>query len=323
MNIVDLFLNELQKRINSNEEIIHDFESRKNALLQIKNIFYNHNLLEQNLDLNGLLSLKNAEVKLLLNQFDTDKIEAIFHTYLVYKPIVLSYEELIKRFNSNFDAPQYQEAIKWLGDLVQKINNYINNFESRNEEYILKIKNENSFYKKYLNLFAGNVLIKPPHDLDEFNNLLDILSFGDYEKWQIKKEIGISLINISDERKKHVKIDSSKLADELNELYKVSDDKVDSVEDNFLIKEVEEILSDEKELIDNVDEKAFNAYLAQSINSNDSNTIKYQIVSILIALHNELEKYKNTLDIPKVNKTYEENIKEYVEVYRTLKGKIE
>ena len=109
------------------------------------------------------------------------------------------------------------------------------------------------------------------------------------------------------------------------EIEEANEEPEDSIsEDNAIdiIKEAHEILANEKELVNSINEEEFSKYLAQSINENTEESIKYQIVSILLALHSELEKYNNIKEIEKLKDMVLTNIKDYIEAYKTLKSKL-
>ena len=93
-------------------------------------------------------------------------------------------------------------------------------------------------------------------------------------------------------------------------------------EDEIIINEANTILINEKELVNSIDEEEFSKYLAQSLTEDTEESIKYQIVSILLALHGELEKYNNVKELEKIKQMVINNIKDYIEAYKTLKNKL-
>ena len=433
MDIVDTFLNALQDKINASSGLITDFEEKKNQLLEIKNIFYAHNIIKDEIDEKDLISFTSEEINTLFDLLDKEKRELLFKTYSVYKPLVLMYEKIKDKFSGNFEAPQYAEAIKWLKDMAERINLLLRIGGGPNGDYISSLKEDSAYFNKYYKMFNGNELIKPIGDFKEFNILLDKLNFNDEEKYQIKKFVGISNIKLlsssytsMDEnefnkykvilkgKREHYNdlfdalkaknlefnnLNIESLVKELNtdeyslrqalcavffeqifnrvnnkelrvseavlELEKILDfskevpapeivEEPEAVEpkevqeeqpevkedikeeppkevpptvkenkDIEIIDEARSILRNEKDLINSVDEAEFAQYLAQSLAEESAESIKYQIVSILISLHTELDKYENVKELDHARKMVLINIRDYIDAYKTLKGKLE
>ena len=441
MEIVDRFLDTLQNIINSNSIQIDDFEYKKNEKLKIKNILYNHNILENEITLDSLISFNDEEIKEIFACLDNNKKDILYKTYNVYKPLFEMYNKIKNKYNGEFEAPQYNEASKWLNDIVEKVNHYLKDNQTANNEYINSLKEENVRLNKYYNLFNGNNLIHPINDLKDFSNLLETLNFNYKEKYEIKKFIGISHIKLLSEeynnsmneelnkykvvmkskkekyQKAYKKIQKETNLDfdtvntlDLSNKYKIGEYEIrqaltvifiekileqikneeitinnailkledilkfsrgtesdinnqeelsiESTEETVLNKEVEtekqeiketsneqsieatikeeqvitkdekvineavNILLNEKELVNDINEDEFSRYLAESFNNNSKESIKYQIVSILLAMHAELEKYNNAKDIENVKNAVISNIKEYIEAYKTLKHRL-
>ena len=426
MDIVDTFLNALQDKINASSGQITDFEEKKNQLLEIKNIFYAHNILKDEIDEKDLISFTSDEINQLFDLLDSEKRELLFKTYSVYKPLVEMYERIKDRFSGDFEAPQYVEAIKWLKDMAERINVLLKIGGNANEDYIGNLKEDSSYFNKYYNMFNGNELIQPISDFKEFNALLDKLNFNDEEKYQIKKFVGISNIKLlsstytsmdEDDFNKYKVIlkgkreryedlynllktkeldfnnlDINALMEELktdeyslrqalcvvffeqifnrvnNKELRVSEAVVElekildfskevpapeeevievSIEEvtpeepkeevkeepkeepkkkddkEELIEEAKSILRNEKDLVNSINEAEFAQYLAQSLTEESAESIKYQIVSILISLHTELDKYENVKELEHAKKMVLINVRDYIDAYKTLKGKLE
>lgn len=346
MNIIDIFLSELQNRISATASPINDFENKRNELMEIDNILYAHNIVKNEIDLNDLFSFTNEEVRRILAIIDEAKADSLYRTYQVYKPLVLMYNNLKDKFGEDFDAPQYLDAIKWLNELVKRTNKYLVNFEMRNKEYINSLKQDSLIYKKYYDMFNGGNLISPIIDLDEFNELVDKMNFTDEEKGKLKKKVGIDNIRLlrsnQDVEKEEVKEEvadltveeTNKIQEEITPNLENATEKdaesnikedIDINKENDTNEDVlfaKKILEDETDLINSVSDEEFNDYLAQSLNDNDNNQVKYQMVSILIALHSEIDKYYNFKDVESARNMALDNIKEYIEVYKILKQKL-
>ncbi len=402
MKIVDIFLNALQNIIDSSSTIITEYENSKNKKMQIKNILYKYEILNNKIKLEDLVSFNDEEIKTIFNCLDSEKKDILYKTYSIYKPLVEMYQKIKDKYEGDFEAPQYNEASKWLNDIVNKINAYIKDNQTSNSQYIESLKNENETYTKYYSLFNGNELIKPINDLKEFNSILDKLNFNDHEKYEIKKFIGIghikllsseynnTLANELDKYKVIIKSKKNKYLQAYNQLCKEENFSIETVdtfalaqklqqneydirqaltvifmeeildkvknnelkvneaivklesiidfshkttptddqkvivasEDENIIKEANDILINEKELVNSIDEEEFSKYLAQSFTEDNEQSIKYQIVSILLALHGELEKYNNAKELDKIKNMIISNIKDYIEAYKTLKNKL-
>lgn len=337
MDIIDIFLNELQKRIDNNDTIINNFENKKNELIEIQNILYAHNTTDKEITLDDLLTFSDEDIKVLVKSIDQNKQDMLYRTFLIYKPIVVTYRNISSKFGE-FEAPQYQDALKWLNELLNRVNLYVKEFKNNNEDYIQMLREESAYYKKYYNLFNGDKLVSPIEDLNEFNGLLDKLGFSIHDKGQIKKYIGLNHIelledNIIEEQPtveekitEDITLQEDSMMEEAsNETEEPPklpiEEKPLAKENEPIIDEALEILQSEKELINSIDEKEFNEYLVQSVVSNNKNTLKYQIVSILLALHREVEKYQNVKGTNKTQQIYISNIDEYIETYKTLKAK--
>ncbi len=422
MEIVDRFLNALQSKINACNDQINSFDEKINQKMRLKNVLYAHELLDNEIKMDDLISFSDEEIKTIFEVLDKNKKDILYKTYHVYKPLVDMYHKIIDKYQGKFEAPQYKDALKWLNDLVSKINNYLKSTNDIDEKYITKLKEDNSINSKYYNMFNGNELVYPITDFKEFNSLLDNLNFSDKEKYQIKKFIGIGNIKllsesydptteeafnkyitilnnkknkyqkaynlISEKEIDYSNIDTRLLAKELkkgeyeirqaisvilmeNTLKEVSNglsineaiNKLEGILDfsrESTIKETPEVeestpsleeetnnqeetqpeskeedqssdrqviinalsmINDEKELLSSIDEEKLGMYLAQSLNSDEEDLIKYQIASVLLATHAEIEKYQNIKDIEPLRAQTIDTIKEYIEAYKTLKNK--
>ena len=294
MSIMDIFLNELSKKLEQTSTPVNEFENKKNDLILIKNIFYEHEITANEITIDNLLDFNNEEVKQILSiVLDGEKLESFYRTYSVYKPLTVTYNNIKEKFGDNFEAPQYNEAIKWLNALVKKINEYINNYEDNNQEYIDKLKEEYKTYLKFYNMFQGNALINPITNFGELYVLLDGMNFTELEKAKIKKAIGIDNLKFIEKK---------------------------PVED--IITKANNILKEEEELINKASDKDFMKDLVDSINSDDNKAYESRIISILNSLKLEVNKYENAKDFEEIRGSILDNIKDYLETYQELKEKV-
>lgn len=389
--ILDSFLDGLQKKINSLEEPINKYELNKNDLLEIKNILYKYEIVGNQITLDNLLNFSLDDIRCILSIVFGERKDSFLRAYLVYKPLIDTYEAVKDKFGSEFEAPQYKDAVKWLNELVDNINKYID--KNNDNDYIDSLKLKEEVYRKYYNKFNGNSLIEVIDNFDELDLILNELNFNDEEKGKIKKIVGIGniklfnggnvldnnifnkykiilddlLFNYKDtyellkdrdidfnnidvdylsvelNRSKkdirgalsalwlesefnNIEKESLDLDESLNRLDKIIDfsNVIDKEDDsNKLFIEASMILKNEQELINSIDEEKFNSYLAQSINSDTEEAVKYQIVSVLLALHGELNKYSNFKDDDMIKTDIANNISEYLEAYKVLKKKLD
>ena len=198
MNIVEIFLNALQNKINALDSQISEFENKKNQIMEMKNFLYAHEILDNQVNVNEILSFSDNEIKNILNIIDSDRSDILYKTYAVYKPLIEVHDKIKSKYSGDFEAPQYIEALKWLEDMCNKINSYLQSSVDINEEYIGTVKNDYNYYNDFYKYFNGNELIRPIGKFDEFNTLLDKINFNDEEKYKIKKFIGIGNIKLLD-----------------------------------------------------------------------------------------------------------------------------
>ena len=398
MNIVDQFLNALQNKIEANKTQINDFETKQNQKIKIKIILYTHSILDNEIKYEDLISFSDDEIKEIFASLDNTKTDILFKTYSVYKPLVEMYKKIKDKYVESFEAPQYTEASKWLYDILKRINDYLNNEQKTNSEYINSLKQKNYFYNKYFELFNGNKLIKPIEDLKEFSKLLTELNFNNKELYEIKKFIGTSHIKLlsihynnallyeldkykvilkSKKEKYHdlyqqlIKEDNISINSNLDKLAKkyqtntynilqtisaillerelnniTKETKLSQVilrleeildyshslepqeeitieidENEKVLNEAKNILKQEKDLVNNINEEEFSQYLLESIYNDSKEYLKYQIISILLELYTEIEKYNNVQDVENDRNIVINNIKDYIETYKKLKEK--
>lgn len=94
--------------------------------------------------------------------------------------------------------------------------------------------------------------------------------------------------------------------------------------DEEMITKVEKILHDEKDLIAATDQEKLEIYLAQNIDANTSEAIRYKIVSILIEMLSSLNKFKEIIKMDDESLKYNHdqelgNLNRYIETYLSLK----
>ena len=203
-------------------------------------------------------------------------------------------------------------------DMFTKYKNIYDNKMSKYKDLYLKLKDIDFSLEE-----AKNKVVDLANKYDEtLDNIRQALSlvflekvFADIEKDSSSKlDKYICLLeNI---------LDFSKETKDNNAVKEAKEEiKTELVSEDSLVIEAKDILASEQDLINNTNSEKLDLYLAQSFVSdeNDNDLIKYKIVSLLLAMHSELEKYKNMSDIPTVRKTILGNLKDYIEVYKLLK----
>lgn len=311
--MLDKFLNELQSKILSFENPINDYEEKHNELMEIQNILYKYEVLNNEITLEKILVFSEEDIKTIIDIVLKERSGSFFRAFLLYKPLIESFDKLKDKYGENFEAPQYKEALRWLNELLNKINNYINSFETLNKDYIANLKEESVLYRKYYNMFNGEKLIVPVDNFDEFNNLLNLLNLNEEEQGQVKMIIGMENIRLFTNSNSQEEIIVEEIKDNIK--------KEKEVKENMFVLEAKKIISSEQELINSTNNDEFEKYLAHSISSDDENLVKYQIVSVLLALHEELLKYDNFKDDEKIAANIMENVKEYIDAYKVLKNR--
>ena len=404
MNIVDVFLNAIQNKIKANECNITDYENKKNQILEIKNALYKYDISDNTITKENLLDFSKEDVSLIFDFLDSEKSEMLIKTYSIYKPLIQTYEKIKAKFSGNFEAPQYNDAIKWMEEMASKITNSV--YSSLDSDYITKLKEDNDYLNNFYHLFKGNELVSPVDDFKEVNKLLDKLNLNDEEKYELKKLLGIGNIKLRSNNYSYVNenifgkykailkgkrekyldlynnlkednieyenldlkslinkynvdvmdlkgalcaifiervfddvnnnslsvndavlklediIDFSKkeesFEEEIEEQKEISNDE--DIKEDPIVLEAIDIIKKEKDLINSVDEEDYANFLNDQY-SYEQGEVKYQLVSLLLDLHSSVEKYNKVKEIPTVRNTEINNIKKYIDEYKTLKEK--
>ena len=172
MKVINDLLNALTNVEKSIGDPINDAQTRKNEILEIKNILFNYNneITEKN-----ILDFKDEDIRRILELYSHDNNE-LYKQYKIYKNIVVSYEEINNKYK-NIDAPQVESAKKWFKKLAFDITKYMQNVTDTTDEYIKTLKEKNVLPRKYLNMFKNEKLIEPILSISEFNELINEMFF--------------------------------------------------------------------------------------------------------------------------------------------------
>ena len=279
------FLTELSKKIETVSEQLKDFESKMDKINQVKNMLTLKTL--KNIDdLTGedLVLLSKEEFLNVLESFKFDAIEEKMKIFFNASVQIKVKHRLISdgeiEVNNNVDS-----YTKWLDEQVKYIKEYINDFNENNKEYYNSLKISDSLYKKYVEYFKNDKLVKPIYNIEEFNEVIKKSGIITSDKWQLLKYVGEK--NIEFQKK--------------NEATKK---EVIEYTDEEIISFVESILDKEKELIDSINEDMINKSMEileydeetiQEKNITDKDIVKYQKAPILDTLNKMYKETKTML----------------------------
>jgi len=281
------WLNELAKRTNAH---LRDFEGR--------NEVYINSLKEKNIDYKKFYNLfKGEELISLLSEFK-------------------KFDKLLDELNFNDEEKGRIKKLVGIGNI--KLFNAMCDDSSNNDEKSSE-KSITEFVDSELKT-NDDSLINPMQD-ETYNvkdeNVIDIDNqlIINEDATELKSEESIE--NASNNLES-IEVSEN---DDIGSKSKINNIE-NNVEDDDCVIQAQEILSNEQDLINSINEQEFSEFLAQSINSDSKDYVKYQIVAILIALNSDLEKYHNFYDVPSTRDISLTNIKKFIEVYRTLKDKL-
>ena len=308
------FLTELSKKIETVSEQLKDFESKMDKINQVKNMLTLKTL--KNIDdLTGedLVLLSKEEFLNVLESFKFDAIEEKMKIFFNASVQIKVKHRLISdgeiEVNNNVDS-----YTKWLDEQVKYIKEYINDFNENNKEYYNSLKISDSLYKKYVEYFKNDKLVKPIYNIEEFNEVIKKSGIITSDKWQLLKYVGEK--NIEFQKK--------------NEATKK---EVIEYTDEEIISFVESILDKEKELIDSINEDMINKSMEileydeetiQEKNITDKDIVKYQKAPILDTLNKMYKETKTMLKDEKDEYAFKieknlKNLNELVDSYNVIK----
>ncbi len=265
---------------------------------------YINNFQEDNEDYINNLKKKAEFPKKYLNYFIGDKLVSPILNYKEFEEYIDdTLLDLAKKVDLKFEIAKLNASLLFK---EEDNNNY-----SRYLDFINKWQNED--------IELWNKIIKEDASIENFNEVYLVLS----KKYDVSEA---KLVNVLKAilLKKHIdKKDELGVLDNILDLkVKIKEDNknITNEEDAVIISQVEDILNKEKRLINKVNEKEFDVFLAQSIDSNDEKAIGYKIVSVLTALYTECEKLKNSNGLKITHDNALGNIRQYIEAYEVLKN---
>jgi len=308
------FLTELSKKIETVSEQLKDFESKMDKINKVKNLLALKTLKDID-ELTGedLVLLSKEEFLNVLESFEFDDVDEKMKIFFNASVQIKVKQRLISdgeiEANNNVDS-----YIKWLDEQVKYIKEYIRDFNDNNKEYYNSLKISDSLYKKYLEYFKNDKLVKPIYNIEEFNEVIKKSGIITSDKWQLLKYVGEK--NIDFQKKNEAN---------KNEVIEYTDEEIISF--------VENILNREKDLIESITEDMINKsmeileYDEETIEEKkitDKDIVKYQKVPILDTLNKMYKETKTMLKDEKDEYAFKieknlKNLNELVDSYNVIK----
>ena len=183
MKAVSVFLEELQKRIDSTALQTIDFENKKNTLLEIDNIILKYGLNKRNISADDLLKVASAKIDdlyLIIDFIYGDNTDEI-------KDIATRNIHNIKD-NGNHGSYVYLEQIA--GRITQDLSSCL----KRDKEYIDSQREMIELPKRVLELFDNGSLKRPIYDYSDIDKLS--LGLSSKERGELKEELYIESFNL-------------------------------------------------------------------------------------------------------------------------------
>jgi len=308
------FLTELSKKIETVSEQLKDFEGKMDKINQVKSMLTLKTLKDiDSLAGEDLVLLSKEEFLNVLESFKFDDIDEKMKIFFNASVQIKVKQRLISdgEIEVNNDVNSY---IKWLDEQVKYIKEYIDDFNQNNKEYYNSLKISDSLYKKYIEYFKNDKLIKPIYNIEEFNEVIKKSGIITSDKWQLLKYVG----------EKNVEFQKKNEANK-NEVIEYTEEEIISF--------VESILNRERELIDSITEDMITESMEvldydedtiQEKNITDKDIVKYQKVPILDTLNKMYKETKNMLKDEKDEYAFKieknlKNLNELVDSYNVIK----
>lgn len=280
MIVVKTFVSELSKRIEMLNSQIAIFEEKVSQVKLVEEIIEKATLKEVS-TINGddLALISEDNYKKITEIVNFNDNEDNLNKFIMHAVTNKLYAKLLLDGKVDDELEKKSEIAKnWLEEQASSIKEFIVEFKLSNENYLNSLKQSDNLYKKYLDFFEADDLIKPITNIDEFNDVLKKCGLIGSEKWQLLKYIAQRNIILSKNKK------SRDILDDINLL-----------------------LDKEKVLLDGIDEEKLNFCISlldmeeskiKSLNLSNSELIKYQKIPIL---HNIKDIYEETLLLIKNN----------------------
>ena len=309
---VKSFVTELSKKIETVDMQLKEFENKMEKVNSITSLLTLKTLKEiDSLKKEDLVYLEEEDYKKILDVLNIEDIDNKIKEFLNKKNIILEYQKQISGEQIDINLKEVDKALDYFEHELNYIKEYINDFNDNNKEYYNSLKTSDNLYKKYLEYFKNNKLIKPIYNIEEFNEVIKKSGIITSEKWQLLKYI----------------------AQRNLEFKKNSNDK-ENIEysDNEIIAFAEEIIKNEESLLKEITpEKVVEALnileedeskIKETFKEED--VVKYQKIPIVDTINKILKETKELLkkekdeDATKIEKNLKELL-ELVDSYNVIK----
>ncbi len=309
---VKSFVTELSKKIETVDMQLKEFESKMEKINSITSLLTLKTLKDiDSLKKEDLVYLEEEDYKKILEVLNIENIDNKIKEFLNKKNIILEYQKQISGEQIDIDMKDVDKALDYFEHELNYIKEYIRDFNDNNKEYYNSLKTSDNLYKKYLEYFKNNKLIKPIYNIEEFNEVIKKSGIITSEKWQLLKYIA--------QRNLEFKKNSN-------------DDEKIEYSDDEIITFAEEIIKNEESLLKEITPEK----VIESLNIleedetkikktyKEDDIIKYQKIPVIDTLNKILKETKELLkkekdeDATKIEKNLKE-ILELVDSYNVIK----
>lgn len=280
MIVVKTFVSELSKRIEMLNSQIVIFEEKVSQVKSIEDIIKKATLKEVSA-INGddLALISEENYKRITEIVNFNDNEDNLNKFIMHAVTNKLYAKLLLDGKVDDELEKKSENAKnWLEEQANSIKEFIVEFKLSNENYLKSLKQSDNLYKKYLEYFSNDELVKPITNIEEFNDVLTKCGLIMSEKWQLLKYIAQKNITLSKQGK-----------------------------NKDILDEIKVLLNNEGKLLENITSEQLDFCISlldmeeskiKSLNLSNDDLIRYQKIPIL----NDIKViYEETLDMVKNN----------------------
>lgn len=183
MKAVSVFLEELQKRIDSTALQTIDFENKKNTLLEIDNIILKYGLNKRNISADDLLKIDSVSI---------DDLYLIID--FIYGNNTDEIKNIATRNINNIRNNDNHGSYVYLEQIAGRITQDLSSCLKRDKEYIDSQREMIELPKRVLELFDDGSLKRPIYDYSDIDKLS--LGLSSKERGELKEELYIESFNL-------------------------------------------------------------------------------------------------------------------------------
>ena len=183
MKAVSVFLEELQKRIDSTALQTIDFENKKNTLLEIDNIILKYGLNKRNISADDLLKIDSVSI---------DDLYLIID--FIYGNNTDEIKDIATRNINNIRNNGNHGSYVYLEQIAGRITQDLSSCLKRDKEYIDSQREMIELPKRVLELFDDGSLKRPIYDYSDIDKLS--LGLSSKERGELKEELYIESFNL-------------------------------------------------------------------------------------------------------------------------------